>query len=276
MYATNPNPEKFMARFFNSESATKTEVWVSAVNEHTSKLGLFCNRSLEHSNIRGENYNVDTYNGEPLRYLSGDLTGISRSMIASCSIPIMIDPTDVCGNSYIDSGVKFASPLTPLQDEIRALSEKNRGIHMTYISGYDVETSLGISKKKKQGTLEKFETIPGHIVRGGVISDRSVAIQIIRSQVKNSNGTEAKRFRYGICPISSLNHLLARKKKCDSSLIEIYPIESIEIDILNFYGSDVVKTISKMRSKLGVRVWWVESKKNRNVFRDVPKMLMTK
>ena len=54
----------------------------------------------------------------PLNFLSGDMNEIGKSIIASASIPFIFDSQTIGNNEYYDGGVMYASPLTPLQDEI--------------------------------------------------------------------------------------------------------------------------------------------------------------
>lgn len=262
---SNSHPETTMKKVFNSNTIQETEIWIGAINQRSGKLALFCNLSEERAQIKGDFYNLNMYNSEKLKYLSGDITKISRAMIASCSIPIQLNPQSLDDGLYIDCGTKFASPLTAMQEEIRKISRESDegGVHIVYVSGYDVEVNMGISNTTRLSMGDLFDTIPNHVVRGMVLSDRSCAYHIV-----TENGNDIPMF--AMAGISSLPQIINNRKKCRSSLIEIYPINSIEIDIYNFTGDDLVKTIKCMKNKLGIRLWWTG---NPNAFNNIKNII---
>ena len=273
MYESNPTPEVFMKNFFTSKSVQETEIWIGAINKRSGRLATFCNKSYEKSIIKGDNFNTSMYNSEPLRYLSGDIVNISRAMIASCSIPILLNSRDIGEESYIDCGTKFASPLTSMQEEIKHLSVNS--VHIIYVSGYDVQRSLGVIDNNKTSTMSGlFETIPNHIVRGMVIADRSAAYQIISSTTTLNNPV-----MYAIAPISSLKEIILERSKCQASLIEIYPVTSIEVNIFDFTSKDLAENIAISGDLLGIRLWWsckIGDKNRGRLFKSVPNIMMTR
>lgn len=262
-YESNKNPEEFLSEFFTGKSIQEKEIWVGAINERSGRLALFCNKSYEKSHIQGSHYNINMFNSEPLRYFNGDIVSISRSMLASCSIPIMLNSTKLGKNSYIDCGTKFASPLTAMQEEIRKISIQEKGIHIVYVSGYNVEKSLGVSKDADKSMSGLFETIPNHIVRGMVIADRSVAYRIVSDQSDNS-------LMYAIGHIQSLKAIMKNRKKCRSTLIEIYPVKAVEVNIFDFDSKHIISAVNEVSENLGIRLWWDGPD---NAFDDIPNII---
>lgn len=265
LYVSNPNPEKFMKRHFDSETIKGTEIWTGAINEKTGRLGLFTNVGYNNSKIRGEYFNSKLYNSESLKYFNGDMINISRGMIASCSIPVMINPRDIGNDLYIDCGVKFGSSLTALQDEIIELG-KEKGLHITYLAGYNVEKKSGIRRCCDTTTLDLIEKIPNHIVRGMVLNDRSAAYNMIKN--------DDEKLMFAVAPIRSLSSILKLRSKCSSSLLEIYPIKSIELNIFDFSNKELIDTMHQMQYNLGIRIWW--TCQDTAIFNDVPNIMLAR
>lgn len=264
-YKSNPDPDKFLEKFFTKDSIQETEIWVGAINKCSGRLALFCNQSYKKANIQGNHFNVNMFNSEPLRYLSGDIRHIAKSMIASCSIPILLNSTDIGKNSYIDCGTKFATPLTALQEEIVNFGEKDDALHITYLSGYNVEAKLDVSEDEELDMADLFQTIPNHVVRGMVMADRSVAYRIIASKANNT-------LMYAVAPISSLDEIMSLRHKCNFSLIEIYPTTKVEVDIFSFTSKQLSNAVDKASEILGIRIWWDGNEK---LFNNVSKILTT-
>lgn len=268
LHISNPTPEKFMEKYFTSESLTRTEIWTGTINEKTGRLALFTNMGYDKSKIQGEYFNSKLYNSEGLKYFNGNMINISRGMIASCSIPIMLNPRDIGKDLYIDCGVKYASSLTALQDEIVEIGKQKKGLHITYLSGYNVEKKSGIHRCDSTCTLDLIEKIPNHVVRGMVLNDRSVAYNMIKNFV-----TDDVPLMYAVAPIRSLRKVLKIREKSISTLLEIYPIKSIEVDIFDFSSDDLVKTIHNMQHNLGIRLWWTGDVE---LFNEVPNIMIAR
>lgn len=250
----------FFQTYFTEATITETEIWVGAVNDSTGSICLFCNRDKHDSIIKGKHFNQRMFKSEPLRYLSGNIEKIMKAATASGSIPIVVEPVNIDGKMYIDCGAKFASPLTPIQDEISHLAG-NRGIHITYIAGYNVEGNLDddYHMRKKSNLIDKWESVPNHVVRGFVLHDRMTAYEIINDK----NGLAP--FFAEFC-IDMLGEILDRKQSAHSSLLEIYPKQSKVLNILSFTGKDIIKYMRYAARHLGIRLWWTG---NPNLFDDI-------
>jgi hypothetical protein len=250
MYQTSELSRDFFASYFNKESVQALETWSCSINQESGRAALFCNRGRESCLINGNNYDRRSFNSEPLCYLRGNITNITRSILASASIPVVLSPITIGGQKYVDCGAKFGSALTPLQDEVRHLPCSR---HILYCSAYDVEESLRVTDNRKVvNVLDVLEKIPTHVTRGLVQQDRRVALGIIMG-----HGSSKELHTGTLEDIRYLRYLLKARDRTEASLIETYPIEYNGINILNFNGKTVVDSMDNVR--MGVHVWWMGS-----------------
>lgn len=240
----------FFRAYFTPKTITKTEVWVGAVNYHTGEACLFCNRDRESAHLQGKYFNPSMFKCEPLRYLGGSLKKIMNASMASSSVPLLVEARPIDQGHYIDCGTKFASPLTPIQDEIKGLARQGP-LHLFYINGHDVEADttadeVGTGFNIFTGTMSVTE----HLVRGFIIHDRTTAFEIIN----NDCGTPP----HHLCaPIVKLGWIMSRIYQTRSSLLEIYPLRKCKVlTLTNFTGEEIVECIDYAQPRLGLRLWW--------------------
>lgn len=247
-YKASKNSYEFMSNFFTQETIQDYEIWSGAINKETGRVGLFCNKERENSLISPENYNTNIFNSESLKYMCGNITHIVNSILASSCIPFFIEAIQIGTERYIDCGNKFASALTPLQDELRKIIN-DKDIHIIYLSAYNIEeSSRGELSTDSSGFYDLLQRVPTHVVRGLVQQDRSVALHIVSEK-------STSELNYAYCSIDCLEMILDIRNKSQSSLIEIHPIGFKGIDLFNFNGCDVQNAM--LNVKLGIRIWWI-------------------
>lgn len=260
MYESSEKSTFFFKSYFNEANVSDVEIWVGAINQQTGKIGLFCNLDVNESIIKGDNYDVASFNSEPLQYFSKNIDNITKSCKASASIPMFIEPVKIESNYYIDCGTKYASAFTPLKHELKKhLQDKNQ-LHILYVSGYDVEESIKIVPDKPN-SFELLQTVPSHVVRGHVQQDRSTAHDMLYYFGSKIYHAKAK--------IECLKIILKRIKNVKdnvrwASVVELYPIKAKTVDLTEFTGEDVLKCMDTI--KLGIRIRWVGCK---DVFRNI-------
>lgn len=259
MYKRSLQTIKVFETYFSPSDLVDIEVWTSAVNEETGAVCLFCNRSQCEAIIKGENFKMRTYKSEPLNYMDGDITRICDSTLATSSVPMLIQPQLIGDKRYIDSGTKFASPLAPLQDEIKLLGKQEGGLHIIYINGYNIEVDLEVERMKN--IIDQGRNIACHVIRGFVLHDRMVA----RNLICGSAPCSVLHFA-DVC-VNALDIVYSRRRLTSSSLLEIYPITDMIINYTNFKGEDVIKIMDEVYDKCAGRLWWIG---NPYIFMDVP------
>lgn len=250
VYKTSQTAITFFKKYFTALTVTENEIWVGAVNYRTGAFCLFCNRSRFESEIKGDHFNANLCKAESLRYLAGDIKKITNSVMASSSVPIMVEPRIIDGQPYIDSGAKFASPLTPLQEEI-VERNKNKDLHIIYVNGYNIEADTTPGEIVDEFNIFNGSTsVTEHLLRGFMIQDRITAFNIIKNH-------QDKELHYYETSIKYLNLVLFRlEHETLASLLEIYPKSCNSIDLVSFTGDTVLEAINYAEENLGLRMWW--------------------
>ncbi len=254
LYKSSELIAKFFYTFFTADKIVKDEIWVAAINRRTGAVCLFCNRRRETAVIKGNHYLPEMVKSEPLHYLNGDIELVSKSVMASSSIPVLVSPQTIGDNEYIDCGAKFASPLIPLREEIRSLGEN--GLHIVYVNGYNLQKDLRVNREcgngevciDRQNIIQNGQSATDHIVRGLVIHDRVTAYGLIR---------EKGEVNVIYHSIDFLETIMEKREQISYSLLEIYPQECRVIDVVSFTGNDVTEAISYAAKRLQLIFWWV-------------------
>lgn len=251
MYKSSDKSHTLLNTYFTRESIMDDEIWLAASNEGTGNVALFCNKNRSDALIKGELINRSLCNCEPIRYQGGDIDKVAKSIAATSSIPMFVEPVEMDGYYYNDCGVRYGSPLTPLYDELKDIQRKD-GIHITYLSGYNTQSSSKVNSNIKKGTgniIHHLKTVPGHTVRSLVEQDRRCAYEIISDACKTQ--PNYKEFR-----LDELSSALSLKEDSRSSLMEIYPISEESIDLFSFTGRDLVNFIDNCTDRIGIRMWY--------------------
>jgi hypothetical protein len=261
VYKSSEDGIELFNNFFSPESIVSMEVWVGAVNEKTGSICLFCNKDRENSIIKGNHYNRRIVKSEPLKYLSGNVEKIWKASLASASIPMVTQVQEIDGERYEDGGAKFASPLTALQDEIKAIARRNENrIHMIYLSGYNVEADLPLLHL--DNLKDRGMATGDHVVRGMVIHDRLVAYEIVK-EVSSfcHNGEEVCRndgikVHFVDVQAKAIKEVYSRLHMTECCLFELYPLIEEELDYTKFSGEDVINLMNRTRNLMAGHLWW--------------------
>jgi len=258
-YKKSGHAIKLFNTYFTPADIIEKEIWVGAINERSGSIRLFCNRSYEDAIIKGKHYDLRMFKSEPLKYLDGNVEQICQASVASSSIPLIIDPQRIDGKEYVDGGTKFASPLSPFQEELTHLAIKHGGIHIVYINGYNVEMDL---KDKPISIIDRGRNATSLIARGFVLHDRTVAYTIIRN---------AGEVMFADVRSQALQQVYIRLSCCKSSLLEMYPLDDSSIDYTNFNGDDVINMMEETDKQHAAHLWWVGDK---HLFDDIEGVLV--
>lgn len=259
-YRTSKDIYKVFETYFTPESITETEIWNGAINRDTGAVCLFCNRSRETAHIKGDRYRERMFKSLPLHYLNGDMKDICLSSVASSAVPLVLEAQTYNGASYIDGGTKFASPLVPLQDELRYMSAERGGIHITYVNGYNVEEDYSHNKIPVD-IVSNGMSVTAHVVRGLVLHDRMTAYELI-------HGSCGQTSHYAdLNDVNAIRAIYPLLKFTSSSLLEIYPKYTGNIDYTNFTGDQIIEQMNRSEVQLAGHLWWIGKSE---IFRNIP------
>lgn len=263
IYRSSNSGLQLFNSYFAPGDITNIETWVGAVNESTGSIALFGNRCREHSIIKGNHFDRRMFKSEPLKWLCGDTAKIHKAMLASSSVPAVIQPQEIDGEKYVDGGVKFASPLSPLKNEIKAIAKSNDySIHIIYVSGYDIESDIAVTPLNNM--LDHGKVTGSHIVRAMVMHDRDAAKQIIEdisSSCINSEyvcRTEDGDAKIHFIDVESraINAVYERLHLTKCCLFELYPTNPDILNYTKFTGDDVLCMMNKTDNAMAGRLWW--------------------
>lgn len=246
-YNTTRKGENILRNHVTEETVQEVELWISAINEITGRVLLTTNRSRERACIHGENLDTKLFDYEGLSYTCGDLEMISRAILASACIPIMVKPVQIGDQTYVDCGVKYGSSFTPMFREVLNIARK-QGVHMTYIIGCDLSRNA-VKKKKTVGLFDHIELNSGHATRSHMEYDRNMAHMVIQDDCEDEPW-------YQEFSIEDLKTILVKRKKARRSLTEIYPVKTLPLSLTNFTGEELCRRIEEYGNLLRIRLWW--------------------
>jgi hypothetical protein len=118
VYKPGYGAENLLKAYNTPKSIQEIEMWNSAYNKTQKRTGLFCNKNNNDTFVSPITYSSFDFKTLPLKYLSGDIPAIAKTVLASASIPLLFKPVEIDGDEYEDGGITYPSPLTPLQEEI--------------------------------------------------------------------------------------------------------------------------------------------------------------
>lgn len=246
-YNTTRKGESLLRNHVTEESVQEVELWIAATNEVTGNVLLTTNMSRDRALIRGENLDTKLFEYEGLSYTSGDIELISKAILASACIPIMVKPVQIGDQTYIDCGVKYGSSLTPMFREVLSIARK-QGVHITYILGCDL-THNPIKKKTTVGLFDHIELSASHATRSHMEYDRNMAHMIIMEDCDDEPW-------YREFSVEEINTVLTQRKSARRSLMEIYPTKTLYLDLTKFTGEELCSRIEEYGDLLRIRIWW--------------------
>ena len=258
VYNSGKDSETFFRRYISPDLLTQKEVWVGVTNQSQkrARAQFFCNLDEEKSMIDvtcfeshlkiGQNPHCDH-----LRFAGGDVHLMRKVTVASASIPTLVPPQNIDGDLFVDGGVFYASPLTPMKDCLEEL-EDDEGLHITYVNTYDIED---------QRITSSVDFYPG-IFRTGAIAfatmvfsilsqDRLNGLKMLHRDIGELNRITVKGNR------TTLSQILKFRKKVKRSFLELYTTSLKTIDLTDFTAEDVIEVMDEVKDKYYCRFWWI-------------------
>jgi predicted acylesterase/phospholipase RssA len=254
VYDKGSGVRDFLSRVFTSSSITKYEIWTGTYNKNRQKARLFCNRSRD-SSIMDISY-IDhdlTQSMEPV-FTNGDIELIAQAGIASASIPAIVPAQIIMEEDYIDGGVAGASPLTIMQEPILKYTQDNDApLHIIYVNSVDLSAP---DLKPIHNILDTWKQATNNLVRSQTVIDRLSGYQLLRCHPGIMNKDEF------ICNYENVERVRQIQSRVKYSMLEIYPTDRFDIEIVNFNGEDVISAIHKAYKNCKCRLWWLSPVNN--------------
>jgi predicted acylesterase/phospholipase RssA len=239
----------FLNHYFTEESIMKYEIWTGTYNKHKQKAQLFCNKS--ESILDMDCIDRDLTQSIEHVYANGNIEIIGQAGIASASIPGIVPPQEISGEKYVDGGVTGASPMSIIQEAIlKHTRDGNMGLHLVYINSMDLS---GNSEIPTTNALANWKQTASELIRFATINDRQTCVNLLRCHPGTMNKEEFP------CNYENLQRVKLIRTKTKYSMIEIFPMNNYDINITNFTGNDIVKSMNDSYSNCRCRLWWLSS-----------------
>lgn len=256
-YKSTTKGTEILNNYLSQNTSQGTEIWIAAINEKTGKVLLSCNKKREDCLIQGERLNTQLFEYEGLAYLGGDLEEISKALLASACIPVLVQPICIDGHNYVDCGVKYGSSFTPMFREVLNAARR-RPVHIIYLVGCDLScTSKSCQNVDEDnvGLFDHIELASHHATRSHIEYDRNMAFMIISEDCDDEPW-------YREFPGSDLEYIMEARQKTRRSLIEIYPSKECNLNLFKFDGDDLQSAILQYGAALKIRAWWSGEENN--------------
>jgi predicted acylesterase/phospholipase RssA len=276
-------PSRLLKAFSDDQSIQDVEVWSGTFNKTQKRTQLFCNKRKEDCYIT-EYYNTFTFKTMPLTYMDGDIDYISRVAVASASVPVLFKPVTIhtqytpegTEDEFIDGGVTYQSPLTPLQDKIYSILRPGDALldfdmtsspfpvpaptpisatlptksllHLTYFSPYNMDNTT----EKTSSTLGT-DTFLSYMTDASAVKDRYTGINLLQRLKTSSQTIIMKDSRRDP---EELWELL-RDHKDTHYFCFIYVLENNWIDMTNFTSQDVLNAMAEAEGNIEFLFFYV-------------------
>jgi predicted acylesterase/phospholipase RssA len=256
VYRKGDGVTEFIAKYFDDKNIGKYEIWTGTYNKTRQKSCLFCNRSAEDSIFNMSSLDCElTRSMEPV-FANYDFNLIAKASIASASIPAIVPAEIINGESYMDGGVAGASPLTIMQEPILNYVKSTQSpLHITYINPTDLSSS---KLRPCNNVMDNWRQATKDIVTFHSVTDRLAGYDLIRTLSEN---VHQETF---LCNYKNLTIIKKLRNYISYSMLEIYPLESISVNIVGFSGEEVVDAIHEAYNKCKCHFWWGECDDNPN------------
>lgn len=254
VYDKGSGVHDFLSRYFTSSSITKYEIWTGTYNKNRQQARLFCNRSAEESIVNVSCIDHDlTQSMEPV-FANGNIELIAQAGVASASIPAIVPPQRILGEDYVDGGVAGASPLTIMQEPILKYTQDNDApLHIVYVNSVDLSSP---NLKPIHNVLDTWRQATNDLVRSQTVIDRLSGYELLRCHPGVMHKEEF------VCTYENLERVKLIQSRVKYSMLEIYPTDRFDIEIVKFNGDDVINAIHTAYKNCKCRLWWLSPTSN--------------
>ena len=281
VYKPGYGAENLLKAFNTPQSIQSVEMWNTAFNKDQKRTGLFCNKSSADSFVSKFTYSSYDFKTLPLKYFAGDIHKIANSVVASASIPYLFKPVVMDNESYVDGGVTYPSPFTPLQEEIyncvkgitkpldyavkesiypipaptpeqeSALAAKRDKeiLHMTYFSPYNIDESKDTDTTSTLGNGSALSSLTD----ASCVKDRYTGLNLLLRLKSPSENVNVVDSRTGLYNLSDLIKLY----NDTHYFCEIYVRDNEWIDLNNFTPQDILNKMNEAKMNIEFLFFYV-------------------
>ena len=284
---------KFMFNaLFNEDDIKNIEIWTGTYDTENCRSQFFCNKGKHEAYINSDIYDVEKglYDSMSLIYADGNINKISQYSTASASVPILVEGQLINGIIYRDGGVTYASPLSPLANEIcrivdnkyiklnnekqdnkKVLSFKNgeitekintkqKNLRLIYFSSYQINErnqTCGISE------IAQVKEVSRQMLHMSVINDKNKCIDILNRVSNNDVNNIIKmpdEIDINVFRLVELLKFLETKKHY---LIILMPKGSDHLSDYIFTQDEIETLINKTRSIFSAQIYYYDFEKHK-------------
>lgn len=238
----------FFEKYLDGEKIKSKEIWTGTLNRGVDKPEFFCNLNARDSKVKAEKFRGELLDCLPLSYMNENTELISKVSLASATIPTYVKEQYIRGVPYVDGGIYYASPLTPMYDTVYDF----RNTHIIYVSSFDLDSD-GDKSRIYSNLLENSTLTAQEMIRSLCIQDRMTGINMVKgchslSDVKciSVEGTHG-----------NLRILYREMKKRRRAMLELYPLNYRQIKLDSFTSEDISSIIDETILHYGCRLWYV-------------------
>lgn len=216
----------------------ENEIWIQTYDMRSERTNVWCSLREGESRLYVDPKMATEMNVNPVRYMGGDMDLYCKVSKASSAIPSILPPIMIGKERHIDGGVAYSSPIIPLQKSIRELGN----IHIIYIIGSNIHVNDSIVQTDNPSLLDTVNVIVRYLLKSNINQDRIAGYQIVSTTCDDVNEDDI-----------TLGSYFARRDDWEASFLEIYPLETKTINLINFTGKDLVELYKKMELRCRVR-----------------------
>lgn len=240
----------FLKKYFTPDTIQHYQILTGTYNKTLQRFRLGCNTSKKNSII---DFDVDFELNQTMEtlYAEGNIECIAKFSLASASIPGIVTSIKINGDEYIDGGQACSSPVSLIKGPIVTyLKKHNFNLHITYINPKNLSTTNVVHNNNM---FDIWEEAVSNLLRSNLVVDRLSAYELFNYQnVSNIHKSEFK------CTYDNLIEMNVIKNKSKASMLEIFPIKPITVDITNFNGHDIKKAMNEIYDNCMCNFWWID------------------
>ena len=249
LYNYGTDNTDFLSRHYRDTDMYSREIWSAAYDIDSQRTRLFCNKEKDQSLLKPHTLDSNIYQIEESIYAGGDMSKISKIILASASIPLMVPPQVIDGCRMQDAGLSCASPMTLMAPLFRGKSN----LHMYYINSEDIDITdcmIAVGGENK-GMLSGLNSARGAMLKNITANDRRACYELVL------RGEDSHKHKISDLKLDEegWDELLRLEDEYDRTLVEIYPNKPTAMDLTSFTCDQISDEISRVLESSTMRVW---------------------
>jgi len=238
--------EDFLRNNYTERTLRKYEIWTGTFNRTQDKARLFCN--LDKSMLNVDDIDKDLSKSMDPVYINGDISLLSKSSLASASIPAVVPPQIIDDEEYIDGGVAGASPLIIMQNIILNYAQ-DKNLHIFYINPLPV-AEADKSLRPQRNVIDTWKHAAKSIITSQNVLDRVCGYNMVNSLCKDIQKVTFP------CSCRNLRYVTKLQQYCRATMLEIQPEREQPFNIIDFTEADIIMGIRKTYGHCLCTLWY--------------------